>query len=205
LEAQTVPVSFPAAGGLLLRGHRYGLGQGWAVLVHDEGEDLDTWRPLVGELLALGLCVLAFDLRGHGTSDDPWEPRRAFSDVLAALRFARSEGAHRLYLVGAGLGATAALAAGGRRKVEALVLYSPQAELEGISPEVLRAARAPKLIIVGGLDQAAAAAASDVLRRTIGWGVLESPPVESQGAALLASDWSEHVIEHTVAFLRDYL
>lgn len=189
----------------MLRGHRSGVEKGWAVLVHDEGEDLDAWRPLVGELIGLGLSVLAFDLRGHGASDDPWEPRRALSDVLAAVRFARAAGARRLYLVGAGAGATAALAAGGRRKVEALVLYSPRTELDGISPEAFRATAAPKLIIVGGLDSAAAAAASEVLRRTIGWGVLESPPVEAQGTQLLASDWAEQVVEHTVGFLRDYL
>jgi alpha-beta hydrolase superfamily lysophospholipase len=205
LEAQTVPVAFPTAGGLVLRGHRFGVEKRWAVLVHDEGEDLDAWRPLVGELIALDLSVLVFDLRGHGASDDPWEPRRALSDVLAALRFARAEGARRLYLVGAGAGATAALAAGGRRKVEALVLYSPRAALDGVSPEVFRASPAPKLIIVGGLEAAANAAASEILRRTIGWGVLESPPVEAQGTRLLASDWAEHVVEHTVAFLRDYL
>jgi pimeloyl-ACP methyl ester carboxylesterase len=205
LEAQTIPVAFPTAGGLVLRGHRSGVEKGWAVLVHDEGEDLDVWRPLVGELIGLGLCVLAFDLRGHGASDDPWEPGRALSDVLAALRFARAEGARRLYLVGAGVGATAALAAGGKRRVEALVLYSPRTALEGVSLEELRAATAPKLIIVGGLDAAAAAAASEVLRRTIGWAILESPPVESQGTQLLASDWADHVVEHTVGFLRDYL
>jgi alpha-beta hydrolase superfamily lysophospholipase len=205
LEAQTIPVSFSTAGGLVLRGHRWGFEKGCAVLVHDEGEDLDVWRPLVGELIGLGLSVLAFDLRGHGASDDPWEPGRALSDVLAALRFARAEGARRLYLVGAGAGATAALAAGGKRKVEALVLYSPRAELEGVSFEAFRAAAAPKLIIVGALDTTAAAAASEVLRRTIGWGVLESPPVEAQGTRLLASDWAEQIVEHTVAFLRDYL
>ncbi len=175
------------------------------MLVHDEGEDLDAWRPLVGELIGLGLCVLAFDLRGHGASDDPWEPRRALSDVFAALRFARGEGARRLYLVGAGAGATAALAAGGRRKVEALVLYSPRTIFEGVPPEALRAATAPKLIVVGGLDAAAAAAASEVLQNTIGWAVLESPPVEAQGTRLLASDWAGQVVEDTVGFLRDYL
>ena len=189
----------------MLRGLRFGFGSGWAVLVHDEGEDLDAWRPLVGDLIGLGLCVLSFDLRGHGASDDPWEPRRAPSDVLAAVRFARTEGARRIYLLGAGAGATAALAAGGTRKVDAIVLYSPRKELDGLRPDAVRAATAPKLIFVGGLDVAAAAAASEVLRRTIGWAVLESPPVEDQGTRLLASDWAGHVVEHTVGFIRDYL
>jgi len=205
MQAQTVPVAFPAAGGVVLRGVRFAVGDRWAVLVHDAGEDLDAWRPLVGDLIGLGLCVLCFDLRGHGASDDPWQQYRAVSDVLAAFRFARAEGARRVFLLGAGAGATAALAAGGARKVEAIVLYSPRPDLDGLRPEALRLAVAPKLIFVGGLDEAAAAAASEVLSRTIGWSVLESPPVVAQGTQLLASDWAEHVVEHTVGFIRDYL
>jgi alpha-beta hydrolase superfamily lysophospholipase len=199
------PVEFVAADGLVLRGQRYGKGERWAVLVHDEGQDLDAWRSLVADLCALGLCALGFDLRGHGASDDPWDPEQASSDVLAALRFAGSQGADSLYLLGAGLGATAALAAAGRHEVRAIVAFSPRRELPGIRADALREARAPKLLVVGGLDPAAAAEAEEVHRRSIGWAVLQSPPVEAQGTGLLASEWGEQVAEHTLLFLRDYL
>jgi pimeloyl-ACP methyl ester carboxylesterase len=202
---RATPVEFAATDGAVLRGLRYGEGDGWVVLVHGEGHDLDAWKILVPELAALGLTVLAFDLRGHGASDDPWEPRLLPSDVLAALRLAGSEGARSLYLVGAGAGATAALVAAGEHEVQALVALSPHAELDGIPPDALRESTAPKLFIVGGADASAAAQASAVHRASIGWSVLGAPPVEAQGTDLLASDWAETVTEHVVVFLTDYL
>jgi pimeloyl-ACP methyl ester carboxylesterase len=189
----------------VLRGNLYDGGDRWAVLVHDEGSDCDCWRSLVVPLANIGLRPLAFDLRGHGVSDDPWEPGRVADDVLAALRFAHAEGASALFLLGAGVGATAALVAAGRQEVGALVLYSPRVGLAGVDADALRETTAPKLVVVGGHEPDAAAQASEVYRGSIGWGLLESPPVEEQGVDLLSSEWGEHVVEHTLAFLRDYL
>jgi pimeloyl-ACP methyl ester carboxylesterase len=190
----------------VLRGERYGApSERWAVLVHEEGRDLDGWRTLVGRLPALGLCTLAFDLAGHGASDDPWEPRRVPADVIAALRFSESQGARRMCVVGAGAGATAALAAAGAVEVQAIVALSPRAELDGLGPEAIRETLAPKLIIVGSQDPVAAAEADHVFRRSTGWSLLQSLPTELQGTALLGSSWAEQVAESTLAFLRDYL
>lgn len=197
----TMPVEFPTSDGLLLRGHRSGDTKRWAILVHGEGQDLDAWRGLLGPLRRAGFSVLAFDLRGHGASDDPWDPGRAPADVLAALTFAESQGAGRLLLVGAGVGAAAALVAAGARHVSAVVVLSPRCKL----PEAtLRQSKAPKLVIVGSLDREAAREAEVVYRRSIGWRLLESPPVEEQGTDLLTSAWGEHVREHLLAFLGRY-
>jgi alpha-beta hydrolase superfamily lysophospholipase len=198
------PVEFRASDGLTLRGQQRGDGERWAVLVHDEGGDLDAWKALVGMLSKAGLCVLSFDLRGHGASDDPWEPARSPDDVLAALDYADSGGARTLYLIGAGAGATAALAAAGSREVRALVALSPRADLPGLAPDAIRKTSAPRLILVGKGDPRAAGEADDVFRRSIGWAVVAAVPVEVQGTCLLASSWGTHVREHIAAFLRDY-
>jgi len=201
-----LPVEIHISERLVLRGERYGeKSERWAILVHEEGRDLDAWRGLAGTIVGLGCCVLAFDLAGHGTSDDPFEARRLPEDVLGVMRFAESEGARGLYLIGAGAGATAALAAAGRREVEAIVSLAPRAELDGLPGEAIRETVAPKLIFVGGEDPEAAAEAAEVHRSTIGWGVLQSFPTTTQGSALLESEWAEHVVETTVAVLRDYL
>src|SRR5262249_27969255 len=96
LKMHAVPVEFGAPGGPVLRGARWGSGERCAVLVHEEAADLEAWRPLVGDLLDLGLSVLAFDLRGHGASDDPWSPDGVVGDLRAALDAAD---ARRLYLL----------------------------------------------------------------------------------------------------------
>lgn len=155
--------------------------------------------------MELGLCTLAFDLAGHGASDDPWEPGRLATDLLAVLRFAESQGARSLYLIGAGAGATAALVAAGEVETQAIVALSPHAALAGVAPDAIREAYAPKLIVVGGEDDDAGREAADVYRRSVGWGVLQSLPTEIQGTRLLSSEWAEQVVENTLAFLRDYV
>jgi hypothetical protein len=203
---RSTPVEIHASEGPVLRGERCGdESERWAVLIHEEGRDLDAWRGLVGPLVGLGVCVLAIDLPGHGASDDPWEPRRLPDQVRAALRLAESEGARTLCLIGAGAGATAALVAAGEHEVQAIVALSPRVRLDGVDPEAIRETTAPKLIFVGGHDPVAAREASDVHRRSVGWGVLQSVPATSQGTALLESEWGGQVVETTVAFLRDYL
>jgi len=198
------PVDVLLPDGLVLRGQRYGEGSRWVILVHDTGEDLDAWQPLVRPLVREGYSVLAFDLRGHGISDGEWEPERLVDDVLAVLALASARGAERLYVIGGGAGATAAIAAAGAQEVRALVALSPRSGLEGLSPDAIRRSRAPKLVIAGSKDADAAEQATWVARRVLGWCVQESPPVSEQGTALLRSAWGDHVREHVLAFLRDY-
>jgi pimeloyl-ACP methyl ester carboxylesterase len=203
--ASSVAVEFPAAHGGRLRGHAYGAGKRWVILVHDEGQDSRAWRSITGDLSAQGFRALAFDLSGHGASDGPPSARRIRGDISAALDFARSHGAGRRSLIAAGAGATAALvAANGFPGVQALIALSPRPSLPGGSRSVLPETRAPKLIIVGSLDDRAAKNADAVFRRSIGWAVVTSPPVRDQGTDLLASAWGDEVRERIVAFLRDY-
>jgi len=199
-----IPVDVLLPDGLVLRGQRYGEGSHWVVLVHDTGEDLDAWQPLVRPLVREGYCVLAFDLRGHGISDGEWESERLVDDVLAVLTLASARGAERLYVIGAGAGATAGLAAAGAQEVRAVVALSPRSGLDGLSPDAIRRSQAPKLVVAGSSNPGAAEQAKWVSRRVIGWCLLESPPVPEQGTALLRSAWGDHVREHVLAFLRDY-
>jgi len=199
-----IPVDVLLPDGLVLRGQRHGEGSHWVVLVHDMGQDLDAWQPLVRPLVREGYCVLAFDLRGHGISDGEWESERLVDDVLAVLALASARGAERLYVIGAGAGATAAIAAAGAQEVRALVALSPRSALEGLSPDAIRRSRAPKLVIAGSKDADAVEQATWVARRVLGWCLQESPPVAEQGTALLRSAWGGHVREHVLAFLRDY-
>jgi pimeloyl-ACP methyl ester carboxylesterase len=197
-------VEFRTADGHSLRGREYGIGGRWVILVHDEDQDSRAWGSLVRKLSTRGFRVLAFDRRGYGASEGPRNSRRAAADVSAALRFARSRGASGLYVVSAGAGASAALVAAKAHRLRALIALSPRPArgpaIGPIPPET----RAPKLIIVGALDERAGKAADAVFRRSVGWVVLNSPPVVVQGTALLQSSWGDHVREQIFAFLEDY-
>jgi pimeloyl-ACP methyl ester carboxylesterase len=202
---QVLPIEFRASDGRSLRGQVYGEGERWAVLVHEEGLDLDAWRDLPPRLHDLGLCVLAFDLRGHGASDDPWDADRLPGDVLAALEFARSQGATKLYLVGAGAGADACLQAAVSEPVEALVAISPQGHLDDGAVDSLREVNVPRLILVGSSGPAALATAERLYRASTGWCLLVALPSEEQGSRLLAGDPGDPAREKVLGFLRDYL
>ena len=188
---------------LVLRGQRQGDGGRWVLLVHDEGQDLDAWGALPGGLAGSGFTVLTFDLRGHGASDDPWDPATAGLDVLAAISFAQAEGAGPIGLVGSGIGATACLEAAAVRPMAALVAISAPAVQPAV--EAAQVARCPKLFIVGSWDEAARRDAQELQNRSLGWALLSLVPVPLQGAALLASDWGDSVRASIESFMRNYV
>ena len=203
-RGHVIPVEFAGPRALTLRGQRSGEGEHWVVLVHGEGRDLDGWRPLAGWLADRGLSVLAFDLPGHGASDDPWEPALALPAVIAAIDFARSERSQPVHLVGEGVGAIAALAAAAEptRQVASIVAISPHAD-EGVAPLIeVREARAPKLILVGSLSPGALEGAEAIFRGAIGPCEMVKLPVAAQGTELLDGEWGLHarekVLEHLV-------
>jgi pimeloyl-ACP methyl ester carboxylesterase len=192
-----IPVEFVGPGSIVLRGQRAGEGDRWAVLVHDEGRDLDRWLGLAGWLAERGFSVLVFDLPGHGASDDPWQPALATSAVAAAVEFARSAGARNVHLVGEGVGAIAALAAAAdpSRRVASIAAFSPRPDESVTDLETVREARAPKLILVGSLGRKALQDAEAVFRGAIGPCEIAKFPVEAQGTDLLGTDWGLHARE----------
>jgi pimeloyl-ACP methyl ester carboxylesterase len=201
---RAIPVEFGGPGTVVLRGQRFGAGERWAVLVHDVGKDLDGWRELAPVLAGHGLSVLAFDLPGHGASDDPWEPPLAVPAVLAAVDFARSHGAQQVHIVGEGVGATAALAAaaGDSRdisSISSIAALSPRADDGVAMAGDGRGALVPKLILVGSLDPAATESAEAVFRAAIGPCEMARFPVAAQGTDLLHGEWGQQAREKVLA------
>lgn len=188
---------------LVLRGQRQGDGGRWVLLVHDEGQDLDVWGALPGELARTGFTVLRFDLRGHGASDDPWDSAHVGLDVLASIAFAQTEGAGAIGLVGSGIGAAACLEAAAVRATAALVAISAPALPAAV--EAARVATCPKLFVVGSWNEVARRESQELHDRCLGWALLSLVPVPVQGAALLASDWGDSVRASIETFLRSYV
>jgi pimeloyl-ACP methyl ester carboxylesterase len=179
-----------------VRGYRWSGGSNWIILLHAPGHDLDTWSDLPLALAAEGYAVLQIDLPGHGLSDDPWAPSRATTLVSALTAHARAAGAARCFAIAAGALAGAAL---GARGVDALVALSPVAGNEspnGPTP--------PTLILVGGLDRAAATAADAFFRLTRGWAVSSTLGTGDQGTTILGGNWGGHGREQILGFLRHY-
>lgn len=199
--AVPVELAGPRAG--MLRGLRFGDGERWTVLVHDLERDLDDWRGLAISLAESGVCALTLDLPGHGASDDPWDPGLAVPAVIAALDFAKSAGACRIQLVGAGVGGMVALAAASRSagEVASAALLSPRPDDAVAGMSDIQEARVARLILVGSLDEGALSDAEAVFRAAIGQCELAHIPVSAQGAGLLSGNWGGQAREKVLAHL----
>lgn len=111
-----------------------------AILVHGLNEGRGSYGDLARELNGSGVTVLAYDLRGHGASTTYLGEHRTADDIgpsefiglprgVAAAREALDTGEAPLAIVGASVGANAALVHADRvGGVDALALLSPGLE-----------------------------------------------------------------------------
>lgn len=103
------PVSITTADSGMVAGLLWGSGNRGVVLVHGGRFDKTSWSSQAPAIAAAGFRVLAIDLRGTGESiAGAAGPDSLSNDVLAAVRFLRSEGATEVQVVGASLGGWAA-------------------------------------------------------------------------------------------------
>lgn len=180
----------------MVRGYRWRGGANWVVMLHGPGEDLDAWGDVPAVLAGDGYGAVVVDLPGHGLSDDPWEPTGVGEPMAALVGGVRAMGARRCFAVAAGEIAEATVKAAG---VDAVVVVSPAApaaEADGATP--------PVLVLVGGADRRAVAAADRFFRWTRGWAVMSSLGTAAQGTGLFASEWAAQATEQMLGFFRDY-
>jgi hypothetical protein len=123
--------------------------------------------------------------------------------VIAAIDFARSEGSKQIHLIGERVGAIAVLAgaADPTRRVESIVVLSPNVDDRVAELTEVREARAPKLILVGALSPGDLEGAETVFRGAIGHCEMVKFPVGAQGTDLLAGEWGVHAREKVLAHL----
>jgi pimeloyl-ACP methyl ester carboxylesterase len=188
--------------GVVVRGQRWGPAPDRVLLLHEPGADIDAWVSLPARLAQeLMIGVAAFDLPGHGLSDESWEPARIGGVVRALLE--RAELPFRQVLVTAGLTAGVALTIVPQLRHAALVCLSPESPPGVLPPS--RSPDVPKLFFASALAGAQLENARTLAGASGGWSNVTSIPTEELGTALLASRWSDQIVEGTVSFARDYL
>jgi alpha/beta superfamily hydrolase len=155
---RSAAIRFRAPDGTRLVGVMLGRGKTGVALGHELNTNLCVWLPLARTLAARGYRVLAFDHRGHGESQQ--YPRAFFRvdrDFVGAVRALHSRGSTRFVLMGASMGATAAMVAAPRigGSLRAVVDLSGPVAYETIDarPAIKRLA-APVLFAVGSDDTA---------------------------------------------------
>lgn len=186
--------------GQTLRGVRWQGAGAPLLLLHEPGADLDAWSALPALLATtLGCDVFAYDLPGHGLSDDPWEPERLPMLVTHASQHVAA--GHRLSIVAAGQGATTALRLAPALPLLGLICLSP--DEPGTPPP--RSPTVPKLFFASALAGDDLARARRLASDCGGWSLVTSIPSQARGTALLDDEWRGRMTEQMLGFLRDCL
>ena len=150
------PAHLKASDGARVYGVEVGAGETGVVLAHqylsDHCELIDFGR----ELAARGFRALAIDFRGYGASTGG-DGRRLDRDLAAAVQRLRADGSTRIFVVGASMGGTAALAAASwvTPRVDGVVSLSGPASFRGLDAlRPVRRSRVPVRFLASRGDTA---------------------------------------------------
>ncbi len=163
------------------------------VLVHMFTRTRDDWRRFAERLQFSGITALAIDLRGHGGSAGASAPSAAMAlDVQAAIDFLAAEADGRgLAVVGASLGATAALmAAAESTRVRGVALLSPAADYRGVrlEPALRKYGSRPMLLVTGSDDPYARRTVQGIVAGAAAAREERVSPVAAHGTQLVDRD-----------------
>jgi pimeloyl-ACP methyl ester carboxylesterase len=156
---------FRARDGLRLDGAVVGSGSTAIVLAHEYPSDLCPWLDYARTLAHSGFRAFLFDFRGFGESEEAQTPAatwRLQDDVAGAVAEARRQGARRVILVGASMGASAVVVAGPtiRPPVDGVVSLSAEWDLDSLlgshglnAPPAAPRLRVPWVVATGTNDR----------------------------------------------------
>jgi len=152
------PVSFAAADGVTLAGHRFGTGPTAIVLSNMGDNDETDWQRFAPELTGPGSFVLTYSYRYplRIRSLTAEMARGAVEDLRGAVAYARAQGARRVILIGASLGGMLTAKVAGALAVDGAVIMAAPADRRDFDLRVedaeLAAITAPKLFVVSDAD-----------------------------------------------------
>jgi len=206
---ETRPVWLETEDGIRLYAVEIGTGPIGIVLAHQAPASLCGWLPTMRALADEAFRVLAFDFRSYGNSQSPpdADARLALgTDLAAAVARLRSNGATRVFLIGASLGGAAAVQAGASLPIDGIVTLSGTRFFAGYGvndPDAVRRLRIP-FLFVGSRDDSRVpvAEAMDVLRQIgssdkrtrfypgswHGWEIVQDAPHAAEARELLV-EW----------------
>lgn len=151
-------VYFPTSDHLQLAGWLYQKGASTAIICsHQLAGTSADWESAAPWLAAHGFMTLTYDFRGAGESGGQFDAQKFDLDLLAALAFLHSQGAKKVILLGASLGATESLRIAAQTQVAGVIAISTGygAFLHGqliLDKAIIKAITAPKLFIASKDD-----------------------------------------------------
>lgn len=157
LVVATRAVHIPTDTGAMLIGTLYGHGKTAIIFANQTDSYQEAWKPLAQSFAAKGYMTLTFEYQGlHGSEGDRYASAYA-ENVVSAVKFAKTQGATRIALIGASIGGLAVVAAAARTNALALVSASAPTEWSGIgtADDFLQTLLIPKLFVAADRDDSA--------------------------------------------------
>ena len=195
-------LSIETEDGLQLRASSYGSGPTAMILAHMRGSDRQSWSDTARGLASGGeYTVLTFDFRGHGDSDDG-DLADIDKDIRAAIQFMQVSGFDKIFVIGASMGGTAALAVAAEEDLVGVVAISAPAEFEGIDALArIDQVTEPKLFIAASGDKPYADDLEDMFGQALEPKERKLFDGNEHGIALLKGDQGRQVVETIEQFL----
>ena len=161
-ESDTIPDpgrDFPitTSEGLHLEAKAWGTGSRYVVLAHMRPADMTSWFDFARLLADEGYTAVAFNFRGYGESDGNEGEFSVADDVRAAANAAHDAGASEVFVVGASMGGTGAVAAATSNHIAGTVTLSAPAEFEGVDAARLSPVVVGPLLLIAADEDAEAA------------------------------------------------
>jgi esterase/lipase len=157
IQATPAPrsVTFTTEDGIELSGTLYGQGTEAVIFSHMSHGSRAEWRELPEKMASMGYMALAYDFRGRGESDGTFDPPASGKDLMAAVAFVRKEGAQKIALIGASMGAMASAKVAAVETAEAVICLAGGISWSGleVSDQELAAITAPLLVITSEEDR----------------------------------------------------
>jgi pimeloyl-ACP methyl ester carboxylesterase len=188
--------------GLQLSATSYGSGPTAVILAHMRGSDQRAWSDTARRLASDGAyTVLTFDFRGHGGSDHG-DLGDIDKDMRAAVQFMRADGFAKIFVVGASMGGTAALAVASEEDLAGVVAISAPAQFQGIDALArIDQIAEPKLFIAASGDQPYVHDLGAMFARAVEPKEQRLFDGKEHGTALLDGDQGEQVLQAIEQFL----
>jgi len=194
------PIRLTNGAGLSLAAVDLGTGSSGVVLAHQSDGSLCEWLPYGTALAAKGFHVLAFDFAGSGSSSMP-KQKTYVEDLRTAVTYLRAQGATKVVIIGASMGATMSVVAAAAitPPIDGVISLSPPLTFDGINAEkAAPSLRSPALFIASEMDGDYPSYAKSIESATpVEYRELVIVPGNQHGVALVDAEVQSTVVVHT--------
>ena len=183
--------------GLHLEAKAWGTGSSYVVLAHMRSADMTSWFDFARLLAAEGYTAVAFNFSGYGKSDGKKGEFQVVDDVRGAVNAALDDDASEVFVIGASMGGTGAVAAAVSNNIAGIVTLSAPFVFEDVDlDDFLQSVTCPLLLIAADEDGEAANDALEIASADVDAELLVLP-----GAQHGTNMFAEHGVEITERIL----